>query len=130
MAGGPAAGSAAMTAVAGAVVSGVLAAEIRGVEEPPVTGEVMDELKELTSRLERAYLDRLVSIILYGSGATGEHHARFSDLNVLCVLKQITARELVEGEPVLRWWRDKGHPSPLLMSEEEAHNSADSFPIE
>jgi len=49
---------------------------------------------------------------------------------VLCVLKEITPRELAEGEPVLRWWREHGHPSPLLMSEEEAHNSADSFPIE
>jgi hypothetical protein len=49
---------------------------------------------------------------------------------VLCVLKQITPRELSEGEPVLNWWRSQGHPSPLLLSEEEAHNSADSFPIE
>ena len=49
---------------------------------------------------------------------------------MLCVLKEITPQELSDGEPVLRWWRGKGHPSPLLMSEEEAHNSADSFPIE
>src|SRR5579875_1182866 len=90
----------------------------------------MDDLKELISRLERAFHDRLVSIVLYGSGAAGDHHSRFSDLNILCVLKQITPRELLEGEPVLKWWRAQGHPSPLLMSEEEAHNSADSFPIE
>jgi hypothetical protein len=68
--------------------------------------------------------------VLYGSGASdGEHH-KFSDLNVLCVLKQVTPRELGEGEPILRWWREHGHPSPLLMSEEEAHHSADCFPIE
>ena len=36
----------------------------------------------------------------------------------------------MEGEPVLNWWRDKGQPSPLLLSEEEVYNSADSFPIE
>jgi predicted nucleotidyltransferase len=89
-----------------------------------------DTLKDLVTRLERAYSDRLVSVVLYGSGASeGEHH-KFSDLNVLCVLKQVTPRELGEGEPILRWWREHGHPSPLLMSEEEAHNSADSFPIE
>jgi predicted nucleotidyltransferase len=90
----------------------------------------MDELKELVTKLERAYHDRLISVVLYGSAASGDHHAKFSDLNVLCVLKEITPRELGEGEPVLRWWREHGHPSPLLMSEEEAHNSADSFPIE
>src|SRR5580765_4296104 len=90
----------------------------------------MDLLKELVTKLERAYSDRLVSVVLYGSGASHEHHHKFSDLNVLCVLKQVTPRELGEGEPILRWWREQGHPSPLLMSEEEAHNSADSFPIE
>src|ERR1700693_2856436 len=89
-----------------------------------------DTLKELVTKLERAYSDRLVSLVLYGSGASDEHHHKFSDLNVLCVLKQVTPRELGEGEPILRWWREHGHPSPLLMSEEEAHNSADSFPIE
>src|SRR5437588_9755879 len=88
----------------------------------------MDELKELVTKIERAYHDRLVSVLLYGSGAN--HRDRYSDLNVLCVLKEITPRELGEGEPILRWWREHGHPSPLLMSEEEAHNSADSFPIE
>jgi hypothetical protein len=93
----------------------------------------MDELNELVTKLERAYHDRLVSVVLYGSGAGHDHatqHDRHSDLNVLCVLKQITPRELGEGEPVMRWWREHGHPSPLLMSEEEAHRSADCFPIE
>ena len=90
----------------------------------------MNELNELVRKLENAFSGGLVSVILYGSGASGQHHANFSDLNVLCVLKQITPRELAESEPVMRWWRGLGHPSPLLMSEEEAHNSADSFPIE
>ena len=90
----------------------------------------MDELKELVAKLEQAFHDRLLSVVLYGSGASSDHHGKYSDLNVLCVLKQITPRELSEGEPVLNWWRSQGHPSPLLLSEEEAHNSADSFPIE
>jgi predicted nucleotidyltransferase len=90
----------------------------------------MDELKELVTKLERSFHDRLVSVVLYGSGASDDHHAKFSDLNVLCVLKEITPRELGEGEPIFRWWGEHGNPAPLLMSEEEAHNSTDSFPIE
>ena len=92
--------------------------------------ETMDELKELVTKLERAFHDRLMSVVLYGSAASGEHHGKFSDLNVLCVLKEITPRELGEGEPVLVWWKGRGHPAPVLMSEEEVHNSSDSFPIE
>lgn len=90
----------------------------------------MDELKELVSKLERAFHDRLVSVVLYGSAAGEDHHAKFSDLNVLCVLKEITPRELSESEPILNWWREHGHPAPNIMSEEEAHHSADCFPIE
>jgi hypothetical protein len=90
----------------------------------------MDELKELVSRFERSFHDRLVSVVLYGSAAGEDHHAKFSDLNVLCVLKEIGPRELGEAEPILRWWREHKHPAPTLMSEEEVHNSADCFPIE
>jgi hypothetical protein len=69
-------------------------------------------------------------VVLYGSAAGEDHHTKFSDLNVLCVLKEITPRELGEAEPILRWWREHKHPAPTLMSEEEVHNSADCFPIE
>jgi len=90
----------------------------------------MDELKELVAKFERSFHDRLVSVVLYGSAAGEDHHSKFSDLNVLCVLKEITPRELGEAEPILRWWREHKHPAPTLMSEEEVHNSADCFPIE
>jgi predicted nucleotidyltransferase len=91
----------------------------------------MDELKELVSKLEHAFHDRLVCVVLYGAAAAGdEHHAKFSDLNVLCVLKEITPRELGQAEPILKWWREHNHPAPTLMTEEEVHNSSDCFPIE
>ena len=66
-------------------------------------------------------------MIQYGAATSGDHHA---GLNVLCVLKEITPRELAESEPILRWWREHKHPAPLLMSEEEVHHSADCFPLE
>jgi hypothetical protein len=90
----------------------------------------MDELKELVAKLENAFDDSLVSVILYGSAAVEGQSDGFTELNVLCVLKHVTPRELADGEPVVRWWRARGHISPLMMSEEEAHNSADSFPVE
>jgi predicted nucleotidyltransferase len=88
------------------------------------------KLAQLVERLKGAYTDRLVAVILYGSAAGGDHHLRFSDLNVLCVLKGITPRELAEAGPILRWWREQGNPAPLLLSAEEARNATDCFPIE
>lgn len=71
-----------------------------------------------------------MSVILYGSGAVGDHHGRYSDLNVLCVLREVTPRELGDSAPIFRWWRKLGNPSPLLLSREEVRTSTDCFPIE
>jgi predicted nucleotidyltransferase len=50
-------------------------------------------LNQLVERLRKTYDDRLVSVVLYGSAAVGDHHGRFSDLNILCVLRLVTSRE-------------------------------------
>ena len=88
------------------------------------------ELTALVNRLTGAFGGRLVSVILYGSAADGDHHGHFSDINVFCVLQQLTPEELASSEPIFRWWRELGHPAPLLMTEEETRSSTDSFPIE
>jgi hypothetical protein len=87
-------------------------------------------LDQLTGKLQQAFETRLVSVILYGSAASADFNDAYSDINVLCVLSQMTPRELADSEPVFRWWRGLGHPSPLLMSREEVARSADCFPIE
>lgn len=88
------------------------------------------KLQELVDRLSKAHQDRLLAVILYGSAAGGDHHAEFSDLNVLCVLTRVTPAELGASEPVFKWWRGLGNPSPLLLTEEEVRTSTVCFPIE
>ena len=87
-------------------------------------------LNQLVERLQKAYGDRLVSVVLYGSAAVGDHHGRYSDINILCVLQQLTPRELGESESIFHWWRELGNPAPLLMSTDEVASSTDCFPIE
>lgn len=101
-------------------------------EVRPVTGEAKLEkaLSEITERLTRAFGDRLVSAILYGSAVCGDYNGDYSDLNVLCVLKGISANELRASEPIFRWWRERGNPAPLLLSETEVRTSTDCFAIE
>ncbi len=87
-------------------------------------------LSELVEKLQNIYGDRLLSVLLYGSAAAGDYQPKFSDLNVLCVLSRVTPQELGLAEQLFRWWRERGNPSPLLMSEAEMVRSADSFTIE
>ena len=87
-------------------------------------------LKELTDRLRSQFGQRLVSLVLYGSAASGDQDVEFSDLNLLCVLDRLDAASLRQTESVFRWWRENKQPAPLLMSEEEVHSYTDCFPIE
>jgi len=87
-------------------------------------------LDQLVEKLRGAYNERLVSVVLYGSAAAGDHHPKYSDFNILCVLSAITPRELGQSEEIFRWWREQGSPSPLLLTEHELATSTDCFAIE
>lgn len=91
---------------------------------------IENKTSELVEKLKKAYGERLVSVVLYGSAAAGDHHARFSDVNILCVLNDVTPRELADSETIFRWWREQGHPAPLLLSEHEVRTCTDCFAIE
>jgi len=88
------------------------------------------ELNELLEKLTKALGNHVVSVVLYGSAAAGDHHEGFSDLNVLCVLDRVTPSELEQSDPIFRWWREKNNPAPLLLSEHEVQTSTDCFAIE
>lgn len=88
------------------------------------------KLSELVERLNKAFGQQLVSVILYGSGATRDWNEGSSDLNVLCVVEEITPRELGLAEPILHWWHEAGNPAPLLLDPEEVRNATDCFPME
>ena len=87
-------------------------------------------LQQLVEKLKAAQGKSLVSVMLYGSAAGGDHHAAYSDLNVFCVLTAVTPKELAASEPIFHWWREQHNPAPLLMSVEEVRESTDCFPIE
>jgi predicted nucleotidyltransferase len=91
---------------------------------------MVNQLDQIVEKLRKALDTTLVSVVLYGSAATGEHLEKFSDYNVLCVLTKITPDELRAVEPVFRWWLQLGNPSPLLLTERELETSTDCFCIE
>jgi predicted nucleotidyltransferase len=97
-----------------------------------VTGkDSMDKaLRQISEKMTATFGDRLVSVILYGSAASGEYSGDYSDLNILCVLRAVSPRELQDAEPIFQWWRKQNNPAPLLLSADEVRTSTDCFSIE
>ena len=92
--------------------------------------KVEEHLTELVSRLKKASENNLLSVILYGSAATEEFHPKHSDLNVLCIMRELGKEELSKLHAASTWWAKKGHPAPLFFTLNELHHSADVFAIE
>jgi predicted nucleotidyltransferase len=87
-------------------------------------------LDELVTNLTAGLGDDLISIVLYGSAVTGDFQEKVSDLNVLCVLKNVGPAQLEKAYPAVDRWMKKKQPAPVLLSLEEVENAHDAFAIE
>jgi len=90
-----------------------------------------EDLGQLVQRLQAAAGASVESVILYGSAARGDFHHRYSDVNLLVVLREIGAAVLGQVAPVFAWWtKQRKQRPPLIVTEEELRASADVFAIE
>jgi hypothetical protein len=89
------------------------------------------KLTDLVGRMKEFAAQNLECMILYGSAARGDYKEGHSDLNVLCILRSVAARELARVTPVVHWWcKGQNEPAPLFFTAEELRHSADVFSIE
>jgi len=88
------------------------------------------QINEFITRAREAAGDSLQSVILYGSAATGDFHPEYSNVNLLCVLRDTSYRTLDKLAPAVAWWDRAKHPAPLVMTQDELKRSADVFSIE
>jgi hypothetical protein len=88
------------------------------------------QINEFVSKMRSAAGNNLRSIILYGSAATGEFHPDFSNVNLLCILTETSFAALSAIAPIVKWWGDKKHHPPLVLTGDELDRSTDVFSIE
>jgi predicted nucleotidyltransferase len=91
---------------------------------------VQQALSGLLKDLQATHGDNLVSVVLYGSAAAGDHIELRSDYNLLITLNHITPEDLRLAQPPMREWQRLGHPLPVYFTAEELSDAADVFPIE
>jgi predicted nucleotidyltransferase len=115
-----------------------LAAVLPAVAEPVAVGEKYKEesemahwsIEKLTESLQRILGDKLISVILYGSAAAGDHAGKKSDMNVLVVSLGLKPRELLTLSQSVIPWVKSGNPIPLFLTKEHLKNYVEVFPIE
>ncbi len=88
------------------------------------------QLSEFVDRLKTAAGANLLCVVLHGSAASEEFHAEFSDVNILCVVGELSVAAMHSLVPALNWWTGFKHSAPLLFTAEELKTAADVFAIE
>ena len=88
------------------------------------------QINEFISRLRDACASNLQSVIIYGSAADGEFHPEFSNVNLLCVLRESSFAAVTVMAPAVEWWTRQKHAAPLVLTCEEIERSTDVFSIE
>jgi len=73
---------------------------------------------------------KILSVILYGSAAAGDHTGKKSDYNLLVIADSLGVKELTALSGLASRWARAGNPPPLLLTMDHLKNSADVFPIE
>ncbi|MBV8476364.1 MAG: nucleotidyltransferase domain-containing protein [Acidobacteria bacterium] len=92
--------------------------------------QMESHLQELVKRLHSAAGDNLHSVVLYGSAASSNFHENFSDVNILCLLRELSACSLLTLSDTVEWWKKQKQALPLFLTINELTQAADTFPIE
>lgn len=87
------------------------------------TEKMVEELKSLLG-------NQLVSVVLYGSAAAGDHSGKNSDINLLVVTHSLHSKELLGLSKAAVPWKEQGNPPPLFLTEERLKDFVDVFPVE
>ncbi|MDQ8163643.1 MAG: nucleotidyltransferase domain-containing protein [Gemmatimonadota bacterium] len=87
-------------------------------------------LDDLVRQLQQVHGDALRAVVLYGSAASGEQVAGYSDYNVMVIVSSIALAQMRSLAQTMRAWQEAGNPPVLELTEAEWQRSADIFPME
>jgi len=88
------------------------------------------KLEAFTQEVKEALGDGLISLVVYGSAASGEEDKQYSDINTLIVAEKLDLPVLKRLAGAISGWVKKGQPAPTLFTMKRLEKSVDVFPIE
>jgi predicted nucleotidyltransferase len=88
------------------------------------------DLETFINTLKEQEAKAPLSVVLFGSMASGEFQKSHSDINVLVVVAEASLAQLDALSPALQRWTAQSHPPPILLTVQELSAFSRSFPIE
>jgi hypothetical protein len=96
-------------------------------EQLKIAGGYKQTLQNFTQSLKDIYLEELTALILYGSAASGEVVDKYSNFNLLVVLKNTDLAAIKKASNLTRKFK---MIQSLFLTEDYILRSTDIFPIE
>jgi predicted nucleotidyltransferase len=96
-------------------------------KELVLPAKLSQEITVFTRNLKEIYQENLISVILYGSAASGEFVASHSNINILVILKSTELALLKQASVTVKRFKNL---APLFLTKEYILSSTDVFPIE
>ena len=87
-------------------------------------------VEKFVEALKKNLRGDLLSIVLYGSAASGDFEKKYSDYNVMVVVEELGLEHLKRLAPLTRKWVCQGNAMPLLVRPVHIETSKDVFAIE
>ncbi|MBI5144052.1 MAG: hypothetical protein HZA30_03170 [Candidatus Omnitrophica bacterium] len=91
--------------------------------------KIKDRLEAFNQGLKSIYKDALISVILYGSAASGEYSTKHSNINLAIVLDDASLANLSKASKLVRARKYRSF-NPVFFTEDYIISSRDVFPIE
>lgn len=98
-------------------------------EELKLPNNIRKIIGKFTGSLKDIYGDELVSVVLYGSAASGEFTGTHSNINLAIVLKEASVRSIKKAAQLVKK-RKYSIINPIFFTEKYISGSLDVFPIE
>ena len=87
-------------------------------------------MEKMVEELKTILGNQLVSVVLYGSAAAGDHTGKNSDINLLVATHPLFAKEWTGLSKAVVPWTRQGNPPPLFLTKEHLKDFVDVFPVE
>lgn len=98
-------------------------------KEIDMPGKIQKSVDNFVGELKNVYADNLISVVLYGSAASGEHAGKYSNINLAVVLKDASVLSIKKCAHFIN--KNKFlSVNPVFFTEDYIKKSLDVFPIE